>query len=165
MQYLGKSKEDLLNDTVESIDPSKPIVVITQFKADVQAVKRVAKDNDRPFLQLDGDINQLDQYIAGNSGNGYIIAVNERSGGVGVNLTWSGNRQTEYCIFYSLSYSLGDFDQTLARVHRGGMGNEKIQYIHLQVADSIDTKIYQALAARRDDVEYVLDLLSRDDGE
>lgn len=153
------AKKQLLMDTLEDIDPSKPVVIITRYKADIDVVREAAEANERPFLRLDGDVNDLDQYKAGTSGNGYVIAVNERSGGVGVNLTWSGDRPTEYCIFYSLSYSLGDFDQTLARVHRGGMGDVKIQYIHLRVANSIDEKIYQVLESRRDDVEFVLDLM------
>jgi SNF2 family DNA or RNA helicase len=72
------------------------------------------------------------------------------SGGVGVDLT-----RARYALYYSLGFSLGSYEQSLARIHRPGQ-TRPVEYIHLLAEGTIDEKIMTALALRADVVNTVL---------
>lgn len=74
-----------------------------------------------------------------------------QSGGAGVDFT-----RSRYCIYYSLGFSLGDYDQSLARIHRPGQQRE-VTYYHLIAKDTVDEQVYAALDARRDVVTSIME--------
>ena len=74
----------------------------------------------------------------------------DRSGGVGIDLT-----RARYSIYYSLGFSLGSYEQSLARIHRPGQ-TRPVEYIHLLAKDTVDEKVMAALAHRADVVNSVL---------
>ena len=84
-----------------------------------------------------------------------MLAVQIQAGGVGVDLT-----RARYCCFYSPSFSLGDYEQARARVHRPGQ-TRKVTYIKLIAPDTVDERIYEALSSKKDVVRYVLETLGR----
>ncbi|HPK07479.1 MAG TPA: hypothetical protein PK773_06705, partial [Aminivibrio sp.] len=73
------------------------------------------------------------------------------AGGVGISLV-----RARYCIYYSVGYSLGDYEQSLARIHRPGQ-DRPVLYVHLLAEDTVDERVYQALDTRRDVVETILE--------
>ena len=73
-----------------------------------------------------------------------------QAGGVGVNLS-----RAAYCVYYSVGFSLSDFVQSLARTHRAGQ-TRKVSYYHLLARDTVDAKVYAALAARKRVIDAVL---------
>jgi SNF2 family DNA or RNA helicase len=77
-----------------------------------------------------------------------------RSGGEGVDFS-----AARYCIFYSVGFSLGDYEQALKRTHRPGQ-TRRVVYYHLVVKGTVDEDVYTALRERRDVVEYILGLAS-----
>ena len=72
------------------------------------------------------------------------------AGGVGVDLSRSA-----YCVYYSLGFSLGDYEQSLARLHRPGQ-NRSVSYLHLTAKNTVDEKVYDALQKRADVIEEIL---------
>jgi SNF2 family DNA or RNA helicase len=82
-----------------------------------------------------------------------VLAVQIDSGGLGVDLT-----RARYAIYYSLGFSLGSYEQSLARIHRPGQ-TRPVEYIHLLVKGTVDEKVMAALAARADVVKAVLQQL------
>ena len=72
------------------------------------------------------------------------------AGGVGVDLT-----RARYSIFYSLSFSLGEYDQALARVHRPGQ-TRPVEHIHLVARNTVDVKIMRALESARRSSQAIL---------
>jgi SNF2 family DNA or RNA helicase len=79
-----------------------------------------------------------------------VVGVQVQSGGVGIDLT-----RAAYAVLYSVGFSLGDYEQLLKRVHRPGQ-ERATTYIHLLAEDTVDEKVYQALAEKRKVVEFVL---------
>jgi len=79
-----------------------------------------------------------------------VLAVQIQAGGIGVNLT-----RARYSVFYSLGYSLGDYEQALARVHRPGQ-TRKCTHVHLISKGTVDEHVYKALQDKADVVEYIL---------
>src|SRR5690606_42120406 len=57
-------------------------------------------------------------------------------------------RRSSDLIFYSTGYSLNDYEQAKARIHRIGQ-TKKVTYIHLIAQDTVDQEVVMALADRK----------------
>jgi SNF2 family DNA or RNA helicase len=144
---IDSAKMNLLHDVLEDIDPQEAVVVFCRFHKDLEAVSRVADETGRRSLELSGRKDELKQWQAGESP---VLAVQIDSGGVGVDLT-----RARYSIYYSLGFSLGSYEQSLARIHRPGQ-TRPVEYIHLLAQDTVDEQVMAALARRSDVVNSVL---------
>jgi SNF2 family DNA or RNA helicase len=144
---IDSAKMNLLRDVLEDIAPDEPVVVFCRFHRNLDAVNRVADETGRRSLELSGRIDELRRWQAGEAP---VLAVQIDSGGVGVDLT-----RARYSIYYSLGFSLGCYEQSLARIHRPGQ-TRPVEYIHLIVEDTVDEKVMTALAQRADVVNTVL---------
>lgn len=144
---VDSAKEKLLADTLEDIGSGEPVVVFCRFHADLDAVHEAAKSAGYPSLELSGRHDELKRW---QDGEAQVLAVQISAGGVGVDLT-----RARYSIYYSLSFSLGEYDQALSRVHRPGQ-TRPVEHIHLVVRNTVDTKIIRALEKRAEVVEAIL---------
>lgn len=144
------SKANLLRDTLDGLAGDEPVVVFGRFRYDMDTVHSVCRALGRDSLELSGRVNQLAEWQAGGAP---VLAVQIQAGGVGIDLT-----RAAYAVYYSLGFSLGDFDQSLARVHRPGQ-TRKTTYYHLLARDTVDEAVYGALRQRRQVVETVIDHL------
>ena len=63
--------------------------------------------------------------------------------------------RARYCAYYSTGFSLKDYLQSRARIHRPGQ-TRPVVYYHLTVRDSIDETVMRAIQNRWDLVESVL---------
>jgi len=144
---IDSAKMNLLRDVLEDIAPDEPIVVFCRFHKDLSAVNRVADETGRRSLELSGRIDELKRWQAGEAP---VLAVQIDSGGVGIDLT-----RARYAIYFSLGFSLGSYEQSLARIHRPGQ-TRPVEYIHLLAKGTVDEKVMTALAQRADVVNSVL---------
>ena len=116
-----------------------------------------AKDVGRESLELSGRKRELEDW---QNGKAPILAVQIQAGGSGIDLT-----RAAYCVYLSTGFSLGDYEQSLARVHRPGQ-DRTVFYYHLIAKDTVDVQVFHALRARKDAVEAVLaDLALADSSE
>ena len=145
---IDYAKQNLLEEIFEDIDVHEPIVIFSRFRHDIQTVRFAALKAERLTSELSGTQNQLEEW---QSGKTEVLAANIRSGGVGVDLS-----RARYCIFYSLGFSLGDYEQALARLHRPGQ-KRNVVYIHLIAKGTVDEKVYGALRKRKQVVETILE--------
>lgn len=146
------AKAGLLQDTLEDIAADEPVVVFCNFKSDLATVHAVAERLGRGCLELSGSRDDLSAW---QQGKAPILAVQIRSGGVGIDLT-----RARYSIYYSLTFSLGDYEQSLSRVHRPGQTRPVLQ-IHLTCKGTVDEQIMTALDARQEVVASVLSSLTQ----
>ena len=144
---IDSAKMNLLRDVLEDIDPHEPVIVFCRFHKDLEVVNRVADETGRRSLELSGRMDELKRWQAGEAP---VLAVQIDSGGVGVDLT-----RARYSIYYSLGFSLGSYEQSLARIHRPGQ-SRPVEYIHLLARDTVDEQVMAALARRSDVVNSVL---------
>jgi SNF2 family DNA or RNA helicase len=65
-----------------------------------------------------------------------------------------------YAFFYSLGYSLSEYEQAVARLHRPGQKNHTHIY-HLVATQNgrqtVDGRVYEALSERKEVVNVILD--------
>ena len=148
---ISKAKENLLYETLESIGDEHPVVVFCRFRADLDRVHTAAKRLNRGSLELSGRKNDLAHWQRADAEP--ILAVQIQAGGVSIDLT-----RARYCVFYSLGFSLAEFEQAKARLQRPGQQQEHpVTFVQLVTAGTVDSRLYKALEAKGDVVRAVLD--------
>ena len=65
-----------------------------------------------------------------------------------------------YAIYYSLGFSLGDYSQSMARLHRPGQ-THPVEYIHILASGTVDEMVMEALATRKAVIEHILTQVRR----
>lgn len=131
---------------------AEPVVVFCRFRHDLDAVGEVAAAAGLRYAEVSG--RRSDGLTSDSEMNPDVdvVAVQIQSGGTGVDFT-----RARYGIWYSMGFSLSDYMQARARIHRPGQ-KRPVQYIHLVARDTVDTEVYASLAARRDVISAVLAL-------
>jgi len=151
---IDKAKIDALTEILGGLNEKKNVVVFCRFVRDVNRVKECAEANGRPGFQLRGGVNELDEWKAE---PGAVLATQIQTGGMGVDMTVAST-----AVYYSQTLSLGEYDQSLARLHRAGQEN-KVTYIHLLASKTVDWAVRKAQQQRKKIIEHVLQELSTDD--
>jgi SNF2 family DNA or RNA helicase len=144
---IDDSKKKLLSDTLEDIGGDEPVVVFCRYHLDLDAVHEACKAVGLESLELSGRRDELARW---QDGEGQVLAVQISAGGIGVDLT-----RARFSIYYSLSFSLGDYDQSLSRIHRPGQ-TRPVEHIHLVARNTVDVKIMRALEKRAEIIESIL---------
>ena len=142
---VDTTKADLLADLLEDMG-KEPVVVFARFKHDLEVVHRVARKLGRPSYEISGARKELSLW---NEWGG-VLAVQIQSGGLGIDLT-----KARYAVYYSLGFSLGDYLQSQARLHRHGQ-KRPVEIIHLIAKATVDEAIMAALAAREQVIESIM---------
>lgn len=152
---IGRSKIELLRDVLE--DLNEPVVVFCRFKSDLQRTGEVAEELEKPHYELSGEVNELDEWKEACADSPAVLAVQLQAGGVGISMV-----EARYCVYLSVDFNLGNYDQSAARVLRPGQ-EKNVTYIHLVAEGTIDETIYNALSKRKDIVEAILDEMKKGD--
>jgi SNF2 family DNA or RNA helicase len=139
-------------DWLEDFPAREPLVVFVKFLEDLREVAEECERSGRRVSRLCGSVKQLEAWQAGETD---VIVVQQQAGGAGVDLT-----RASYCVFYSLSHSLGDYEQAVGRLHRPGQ-EKCCRYYHFVVSGTVDEAIYQAIEDKGEVVQSVLANLTR----
>jgi hypothetical protein len=145
------SKLEALTDLLEDFDPGEPLVVFCRFKREAALISDALTKAGRTVSRLVGGTNQLAEWQRGDTDT---LVSNTASGGVGVDMTRSA-----YCVFYSISHSLAEHDQAIARLHRPGQS--RTTHIYSLVSTNkgritTDGRVHDALRDRRDVIESIV---------
>ena len=144
---VDKAKANALADILDGLPRREPVVIFVRFQNDLDTIARIAGKMKRPHYEISGRVKNLDEWNT----HGGVLAVQIQAGGLGLDLTAS-----RYCVYYSLGFSLGDYLQSIARLHRPGQ-TSMVDYIHLVAAASIDEIITGALANKEDVINRILE--------
>ena len=154
-RYVDGSKAAMLEDVLDDIDPSEPVVVFARFKEDLDRIRKIVEKREKKdgkccvYGEVSGSQKDLDEGKFPRHID--VMGVQIQSGGTGIDLT-----RAHFAVYYSLGFSLGDYEQSLSRVHRPGQ-TEPTTFIHLLAKGTVDEKVYKALRARKQVIEYVLE--------
>jgi len=152
---VGDEKATLLGEVLEELragygDTQEPVVVFARFHTDLDTIHTVAQSIGLSTSELSGRRNELNHWCKSGSD---VLVVQEQSGGVGIDLT-----RARYCVYFSQAWSLGNYEQSRARVHRPGQ-ERPVTYIHLVARHTIDETIRKALERKAEVVRHVVDEL------
>lgn len=146
---VDRSKMDALEELLAQSEPDEPVVVVARFTADLDAIHEVARSLERGSLELSGRRNQL---AAWKDGRAPVLAVQIQAGGIGIDLT-----RAAWCVFYSVGFSLNDFEQCVARIHGPDQTADRVDYFYLVARDTVDEPTYGALRRKKRVVDAVVD--------
>ena len=143
---LDEGKKSALKDLLT--DCNKPVVVFCRFRQDIKNIREVCENLNLKHGEVSGEVKDLDeaQFPAGKD----VLAVQLQAGGVGIDLT-----RASIGIYYSMGFSLGDYQQSLARLHRPGQ-KHNVTFYHLVATKTVDQQVYTALRNRRAVVDEIL---------
>jgi SNF2 family DNA or RNA helicase len=144
------AKQRSLADLLEDLD--EPVVIFCKFRHDLEVAASVCKSLGKSWSELSGSSKQLSEWQEGATS---VLIVQQQSGGCGIDLTRSAA-----AIYFSLSHSLGDYEQSLARLRRPGQ-TRTVRYWHLVATGTVDESIYAALDNKRDVADEVYRRLTR----
>ena len=151
IQDLHEAKFDRLVELLEDLG-DEPVAVFCRFRKDLENIHRAAAAAGCTSLELSGSRKEHPDWKVGKA---RVLAVQIRAGAEGVDLT-----RACHCVFYSVSHSLGDYQQALARVHRPGQ-ERSVNYWHIVARDTIDSAIYGALKSKASVVDAVAQRLEK----
>ena len=135
----SKPKLESFRDLVQST--SDRLIVFYNFNHELEALRKIADELDRPVSVINGREKNLDSYICEDNS---ITFVQYQAGAMGLNLQLANK-----VIYFSLPERSELFEQSKKRIHRIGQKNICTYYI-LQTASSIDELIYRALEQKKD---------------
>ena len=147
---IDTSKAKVLEDVLTDIG-GEPVVVFTRFVHDLDVVHRAAAKAGIPSYEVSGRRKDLSEWNSG------VLAVQIQAGGLGLDLTLA-----RYAIYYSLGFSLGDYSQSMARLHRPGQ-THPVEYIHILASGTVDETVMGALARREAVIDHILEEVATHD--
>ena len=119
----------------------KNLVIMARFIPEIEAIKKLLNDRKINFSVTTGEIkNKADEIAKFQNDTDVLVFVGQiATAGLGITLTAASTM-----VFYSLDYSMSNFEQAKARIHRTGQ-KENCTYIYLIASNTVDEKIMKAL--------------------
>jgi len=145
---IHKAKEQALKELLDGIGSDRNVVVFCRFRHDLDVVLRVAQACGRPTDECSGRARTFDSPWRPEKGTVLAAQIQAAAEGIDLTAAW-------YSVYYSQVYSLGQYEQSLARQHRQGQRHNVTVY-HLLAAHTIDERIREILVERKDIVEELL---------
>ena len=142
VHQISKAKMRALEDIVDDVTSSgKKLVIMARFIPEIEAIKKLLFKKNLSFSVITGDVKDRADEIAKfqNDADVLVFLGQIATAGLGITLTASSTM-----VFYSLDYSMSNFEQAKARIHRTGQ-KENCTYIYLIAANTVDEKIMKAL--------------------
>lgn len=147
-----RALEDLLEDLLAQ--EGKKVVIFARFRPEIAAIRRMLEDKGIGYRHIDGSVSQSDRgtYVEDfqTDPTVRVFVAQIQAAGLGITLT-----AADTAIFYSLDFSLANFEQARARISRIGQ-TAKMTYIHLVARRTVDEKVLGALQKKQSIADLVV---------
>lgn len=151
---IDETKIDWLRDFI--LDANEKVVVFCRFLQDLKRVRQLCYDNGWLYDEVSGKHNDLTPE-ATIKDETEVLGVQIQAGGLGVDFS-----KASLSVDYSVGFSLGDWEQARARLHRPGQLN-KVTYYHLKAKRTVDFKLFEGFKKKKGIINYILDGLKKQD--
>lgn len=142
VHQISKAKLNALEDIIDDVTSSgKKLVIMARFIPEIDTIKKLLVKKNLSFSVITGDVkNRADEISKFQNDVDVLVFLGQiATAGLGITLTASSTM-----VFYSLDYSMSNFEQAKARIHRTGQ-KENCTYIYLIASNTVDEKILEAL--------------------
>ena len=153
-QSVSTAKMDALADIIESSqDDGQKLVIIARFTSEIAAIKALLVKQGINYAAISGETkDRAGQVTAFQNDPDIMVFIGQiATAGMGITLTAASTM-----VFYSLDYSMSNFEQAKARIHRVGQKNE-CTYIYLTVKHTVDEKVLKSLRDKADLARVLID--------
>jgi len=151
---ISAAKIDALVDIIESAqDDGQKLVIIARFIAEIAAIKALLDNQGIKYAAISGETKDRAQQVSAfqNDPATTVFVGQIATAGMGITLTAASTM-----VFYSLDYSMSNFEQAKARIHRVGQ-KENCTYIYLTARHTVDEKVLRSLRDKADLARVLID--------
>jgi SNF2 family DNA or RNA helicase len=142
VEQVSSAKISALEDIIDSaMEENQKVVVIARFIPELNAICRLLEKKGIGHSIIMGSVkNRSEQVSQFQEDPDVKVFVGQiATAGLGITLTAASTM-----VFYSLDYSMSNFEQTKARIHRAGQ-KKPCTYIYLTASGTVDEKVLKAL--------------------
>ena len=154
VHQVSTAKMEALMDIVDSVmEDGKKLVIMARFVPEMDAIIAMLEKKGIGYAQVRGGVKDRAEEVRRFQENAECKAFIGQiaAAGLGLTLTAAGTM-----VFYSLDYSMSNFTQAQARIHRiGAQGT--CHYIYLLAQGTIDEKVMKALQGKVDLAKALID--------
>ena len=154
IHQISQAKLNAFEDIIDEVTASgKKLVVMARFIPEIDAIKKLLTNKGLRFSIITGEIkNRADEIAKFQNDADVLVFVGQiATAGLGITLTAASTM-----VFYSLDYSMSNFEQAKARIHRTGQ-KENCTYIYLIAKNTVDEKVLKALKKKYDLASSIID--------
>ncbi len=152
-ERISSGKQDVLEEILDELPTDEPIVVFARFRADLEAIHAAAEKAGRKSAELSGSRKELKSWQR--SDGPTVLAAQIGAAAEGVDFT-----RAAHTVFYSLGFSLAQYEQAKARTHRPGQSRTCF-YHHITASHTVDEQVYRALSGRKNVIESIMGELKK----
>lgn len=144
LRYYANQKDKLAytKDFLEGT--SRNVVIFYNFKQEVEDLLDIAKKLDKKIYQVSGGKFSLPDKTDWPDVTNSVTFVQYQAGSAGIEL--------QYCsevIYYTPTYSYGDYQQSLGRAYRNGQEN-KVSVYQYKTLGTVEEEVWKALENKED---------------
>lgn len=154
VEQVSRAKLDVLMDIVDSSTAEgKKLVVMCRFIPEIEAIAALLDQRGIGYACIRGGLPNREGEVQRfqNDPDCMIFVGQIATAGLGLTLT-----AASIMVMYSLDYSMSNYEQAKARIHRVSQTN-RCTYIHLLAKGTVDEKILKALHEKADLARILVD--------
>ncbi len=154
VQQISSAKRSAMEDILESaVAEGQKLVIIARFLPEIRAICKELDGRGLRYACITGEVQDRAAQVAQfqNDPDVPVFVGQIATAGLGLTLTAASTM-----VFYSLDYSMSNYEQAKARIHRVGQRNP-CTYIHLIAKGTVDEKVLTALRNKADLAKALVD--------
>lgn len=147
VEQVSAAKLSALEDILDgAMAEGKKLVIIARFIPEIKAICKLLEKRGLGYSCITGEVKNRDEQVARFQNEPEVMAFVGQiaTAGLGITLTAASTM-----VFYSLDYSMSNFEQTKARIHRMGQ-RIPCTYLYLVARGTVDEKVLAALESKAD---------------
>ena len=147
VEQVSAAKLSALEDILDgAVAEGKKLVIIARFIPEIRAICKLLEKRGLGYSCITGEVKNRDEQVARFQNEPEVMAFVGQiaTAGLGITLTAASTM-----VFYSLDYSMSNFEQTKARIHRVGQ-RMPCTYLYLVARGTVDEKVLAALESKAD---------------
>ena len=142
VERVSTAKLDALSDIVDSAaQEGGKLVIIARFLPEIDAITAMLERKSIAFSLITGAVKDRDEQVRRFQADPEVTVFVGQIAAAGLGITLTA---ADKMVFYSLDYSMSNFEQTKARIHRVGQNNP-CTYIYLVAKNTVDARVLKAL--------------------
>lgn len=154
-ECVSSAKLTMLEEMIEqTIEEETKLVIIARFKAELKAICKLIESKKAKYSIITGGTKNRQEQVNTfqNEKDCRLFVGQIQTAGLGITLT-----AADKMVFYSLDYSMSNYNQAKARIHRVGQ-DRKCTYYYLLAKGTIDEKVYKTLKNKVNLADRILSL-------
>lgn len=154
VNQVSAAKLAALEDILEgAVAEGKKLVIIARFIPEIKAICNLLEKRGLRYSCITGGVKNRDEQVSQfqNNPDVMVFVGQIATAGLGITLTAASTM-----VFYSLDYSMSNFEQAKARIHRVGQ-RMPCSYLYLVARGTVDEKVLAALKDKADLARLLVD--------